>query len=160
MRVLLMALVLLASAVQPALAQTDITGFVGVAGTPFLRETVTGDLAWGVSVGTGGVWGFEFEYSDTGRQGQGLAYRTGVVNLILHAWSKDPVRVYAIGGVGFFHERYLNLKDTGFASDAGVGVKVNVAGPLGVRGDYRVFFFQNAYQTPLHRGYLGVNFEF
>ncbi len=132
----LVALTLLA----PATASADITAFLGTTPTPVNRLTT------GLSLGMGLVIvGFEFEYAHTRENLEELApsVRTYMFNGLL----QTPVPIagmqfYGTAGGGVYRET-LNccqgISETNVGLNVGGGVKVNLAGPLRLRLDYRVF---------------------
>jgi len=151
----LFALVLL----TPAAASADITAFLGTTSAPVNRMTT------GFSIGAGLVIvGFEFEYGHARENLEELApsVRTYMFNGLL----QTPVPIagmqfYGTAGAGVYHETLDEISETNLGLNVGGGVKVNLAGPLRLRFDYRVFTLQG---TPRHakpqRFYAGVNLKF
>jgi len=153
-RPLLAALVLVA--VLPAAARADLTGFAGTTVTPNARA------ARGVAVGVNLiVIGFEFEYASTVEDPLNAApsLRTWMLNGLVETPTRT--QLYLTAGGGFFRERIGTAGETSFGTNVGGGAKINLAGPLRLRVDYRVF---NLRGTPLHstvqRLYAGVNLKF
>jgi len=152
--VLAAALVLL-----PSTASADITAFLGTNPTPVNRVTT------GLGVGFGLlVVGFEFEYGHTRENLDELApsLRTFMFNGLL----QTPVPIagmqfYGTAGGGVYRERLNEDSETNVGINIGGGVKVNLAGPLRLRLDYRVFTLQG---DPRHskpqRFYAGLNLKF
>jgi opacity protein-like surface antigen len=153
-------LVLLAAVFAvPATASADITAFLGTNPTPVNRVTT------GFGVGMGLVIvGFEFEYGHTRENLDELApsLRTFMFNGLL----QTPVPIagmqfYATAGGGGYRETLDESSETNVGINLGGGVKVNLAGPLRLRFDYRVFTLQG---SPRHskpqRFYAGVNLKF
>ncbi len=151
----LIALVLLA----PPSASADITAFLGTTPTPVNRVTT------GFGVGLGLVIvGFEFEYGHARENLDELApsVRTYMFNGLL----QTPVPIagiqfYGTAGGGVYRETLDEISDTNVGINVGGGVKVNLAGPLRLRLDYRIFTLQG---SPRHskpqRFYAGVNLKF
>ena len=158
-RLFLFALVVL----TPAAASADITAFLGTTSAPVNRMTT------GFSIGAGLVIvGFEFEYGHARENLDELApsVRTYMFNGLL----QTPVPIagmqfYGTAGAGVYHETLDLLQgeisETNVGLNVGGGVKVNLAGPLRLRFDYRVFTLQG---SPRHakpqRFYVGVNLKF
>ena len=155
----LFALVLL----TPATASADVTAFLGTTFAPVNRLTT------GFGIGAGLVIvGFEFEYGHARENLDELApsVRTYMFNGLL----QTPVPIagiqfYGTAGGGVYHETLDllqgELSETNLGWNVGGGVKVNLAGPLRLRLDYRVFTLQG---SPRHakpqRFYAGVNLKF
>jgi opacity protein-like surface antigen len=153
------AAVLLLAAAAPAGA--DITAFIGANTTPDNRQ------ARGFAIGTGLLFiGFEFEYSSTTDDleatPQAPSLKSGMGNLLL----QTPVDVmgfqpYLTVGGGIYNESLGTRSDTGFGANTGGGVKINLAGPVRLRLDYRVFKLgSGALNSPAHRIYAGLNLKF
>jgi hypothetical protein len=158
-RVRTWALAALLSAIGATPAGADVTAFIGANTTPANRQVR------GFAVGVGLlVVAFEFEYGHTPDDPQAVApsLRTGMGNLLLQA----PIPVfgfqpYFTTGGGLYREELGTHRNTGFALNTGGGVKVSLAGPLGVRVDYRVFKLRSgALYSPAHRVYVGANLKF
>src|SRR5262249_34906719 len=135
--------------------------FIGANTTPSNRA------ARGFAIGTGFlIIGFEFEYSSTSESLDSAppapSLKTGMGNVLL----QTPVDVmgfqpYLTVGGGIYRERLRTLEDSGFGANTGGGVKVNLAGPLRLRVDYRVFRLgSGALHSPAHRIYAGLNLRF
>jgi opacity protein-like surface antigen len=160
-RTLLLALILLAVSAAPARA--DLTAFLGATMTPANRHVT------GLAVGFGLVIvGFEFEYANTTDDTQqgAPALRTGMGNVLL----QTPVPIFGVQpyvttGIGLAREEgTLNGQDhtdMSTAFNSGGGAKVDLAGPLRLRLDYRVFKMSaNALHPVTHRIYVGLNLRF
>jgi opacity protein-like surface antigen len=144
---------------SPSPASADLTAFLGTNPTPVNRVTT------GFAVGAGLVIvGFEFEYGHTRENLDELApsLRTYMFNGLL----QTPVPIagiqfYGTAGAGAYHETLNEFSETNVGINLGGGVKVNLAGPLRLRLDYRVFTLQG---SPRHskpqRFYAGVNLRF
>jgi len=146
-------------AVAAAPARADITAFIGPNFTPANR------LTSGLAVGFGLVIvGFEFEFANTTDDPpQGApTLKTGMGNVLLQ--SPVPifgVQPYVTTGAGLSREELGAVSDTSIAFNTGGGVKIDLAGPLRLRVDYRVFKLgNNALHSPAHRVYVGLNLKF
>jgi hypothetical protein len=142
----------------PAFA--DITGFLGFAGGPSTRGTK------GVAVGVGlTIVGFEFEYCDTNDDaGAGSPHmRTGMFNAVLQTPSgSGGVQLYVTAGAGFYNQDLGPASETGLGTNLGGGVKKTLAGPLGVRFDYRFFRLSGSPigTDTVNRFYVGAVLKF
>ncbi|MEQ1912752.1 MAG: hypothetical protein ABMA15_28310 [Vicinamibacterales bacterium] len=152
-------IVALLMAMSAAPAWADATLFLGATTTP------TNRTARGAALGTGLLLvGFEFEYSSTSEDVKSGApsLKIGSANGLL----QTPVPIlgfqpYVTAGAGIFRERIGTLTETSIAPNVGGGVKVNLAGPLRLRVDYRLFRLGGgARYSPSHRLYFGVNLKF
>src|SRR5215211_5564145 len=124
----------------PASASADVTAFLGTTPTPSNR------LATGFSGGVGLVIvAFEFEYSHTREDLEELApsLRTYMVNGLLQTpFPIAGMQFYATAGGGVYRETLDEDSETNVGINVGGGVKVELAGPLRLRLDYRVFTLQ------------------
>lgn len=165
-RLLLLSLALGAATAAPARA--DLTAFVGTTTSPESR------LNWGVSLGSGFlILGFEVEYAQTRPEDDCVtdtdvcapSLRTGMMNVLVQTPRAlvPRAQLYLTGGAGFFRERFeaLDIQETGAGTNIGGGVKIDLAGPLRVRLDYRVFRLSGdaVHRTP-QRFYVGANLGF
>jgi len=140
-------------------AFADITGFVGANTTPANRQTLGAAVGFGLL-----IVGFEFEYAATSDDTTAGApsLKTGMANVLL----QTPVPLagfqpYGTIGGGIYNETLGAHSDTSFGSNLGGGVKISLAGPLGLRVDYRVFKLgSGALYSPAHRIYAGLNLKF
>jgi hypothetical protein len=160
MRTLLLALTLLAF--TPNVAHADLTGFIGLNPTPVNRAVK------GAAVGMGLlVVGFEAEYADTSEAVAlaGPRLRTFMFNGLV----QTPIPIagfqfYGTAGGGVFRESLStepNGNVTNFGTNIGGGAKINLAGPLRLRVDYRVFTLRGSPRhTPVQRFYAGINLKF
>ena len=150
---------LLLALLVPSRAFADFTAFLGVNPTPVSRP-VKG-LAAGVGLL---IVGFEFEYAstsdDTVKGAPSL--KTYMGNGLL----QTPIPIagmqfYATAGGGAYREALNDESETHVGINVGGGVKMNLAGPLRLRLDYRVFTLQG---SPRHskpqRFYAGLNLKF
>jgi len=143
----------------PSAAFADITAFLGSNPTPSAR------LVKGASAGVGLVIvGFEFEYAHTNEDREQAA--PGLWTYMFNGLLQTPVPIagmqfYGTAGGGVFHETLNNLSETNVGINLGGGIKLNLAGPLRLRFDYRVFTLQGSplYSKP-QRFYAGVNLKF
>ena len=143
----------------PSAAAADVTAFLGTTPTPSNR------LATGFSGGIGLVIvGFEFEYSRTREDLDDLApsLRTYMVNGLLQTpFPVAGMQFYATAGGGVYRETLDDESETNVGINVGGGVKVNLAGPLRLRLDYRVFTLQgDARHSKPQRLYAGLNVKF
>jgi opacity protein-like surface antigen len=159
MKRILIAPLLFLALLVPSRAYADFTAFLGVNPTPVSRP-VKG-LAAGVGLL---IVGFEFEYAstsdDTVKGAPSL--KTYMGNGLL----QTPIPIagmqfYATAGGGVYREALNDDSETHVGINVGGGVKMNLAGPLRLRLDYRVFTLQG---SPRHskpqRFYAGVNLKF
>jgi hypothetical protein len=137
-------------------AQADITAFWGLSPTPDTRS------ARGFSAGISlVVFGFEFEYGNTAEDlvkgAPGLT--TGMINGLVQ--TPTTTQFYLTAGGGVFRERLAGEGETFVGTNIGGGVKLNLAGPLRLRLDYRVFNLRGSpmYANP-QRFYAGLNLAF
>lgn len=143
----------------PSTAAADITAFLGVNLTPTNRAVT------GVSAGVGLlVVGFEFEYANTTEDAPSNApgLRTVMLNgLVQTPFPVGGMQFYGTAGVGGYRETLNNVSETHAGMNIGGGVKMNLAGPLRLRLDYRIFTLRG---DPLHerpqRFYAGLNLKF
>ena len=139
-------------------ASADLTAFTGANRTPPNRTV--GGVALSLSLL---VIGFEFEYSHSGEDPSAGApsLRTGMFNMEFQTPMVSGLRFYGTFGGGLYRERLAAHQETGVGANVGGGVKITVAGPIGVRFDYRVFSLSG---DPLHdnprRIYVGFNVAF
>ena len=157
---LLLAAALTATLMLPSQASADVTAFLGVNPTPNNR-TVTG-----VSAGIGLlIVGFEFEYADTREDVAKLApgLRTYMFNGLLQTpFPIGGMQFYGTAGGGVFRETLDEDPETNVGINVGGGVKMNLAGPLRLRLDYRVFTLRGSdvrHSKP-QRFYAGINLKF
>jgi opacity protein-like surface antigen len=143
-------------------AAADVTGFLGVNGTPVKRSVK------GVAVGAGLlIAAFEVEYADTSEDVvlAGPRLRTVMFNGI--AQTPFPIgglQLYATLGGGFYKESFSNVpggSETSVANNVGGGAKISLAGPLRLRLDYRFFNLKGSPQhANVQRFYAGINLKF
>jgi hypothetical protein len=157
MRFALLALALVAAA--PSVARADATAFLGRNSANGDRQ-VTRGFAFGVSLL---VVGFEFEYANS-KEDQTDAtpsLRTTSGNVSAQTFGLPGFQLYATTGAGFYRERLANDQETAFLLNNGGGIKINLAGPLRARVDYRVFTLKgHPKHATVQRIYAGANFAF
>ena len=140
-------------------ARADVTAFLGVNGSPESRA-VTGFSGGMTFV----AFGFEGEYASTRESVDDVApqLRTYMAN----GFVQNPIPIsgltfYGIAGAGLYRETLGDDSQTSFATNIGGGVKIDLAGPLQLRLDYRVFVLQGeALAKKPQRLYAGVNLKF
>jgi hypothetical protein len=140
-------------------ARADITAFIGANTTPANRQVLGGAFGIGLL-----VIGFEGEYAYTPDDPRATApsLKTGMGNVLLQTpGAFFGVQPYFTTGGGFYQEKLNAHSETGFSANTGGGVKVNLAGPLRLRVDYRIFKLgSGALYSPAHRFYAGLNLKF
>lgn len=167
-RTVVPAIMLLAVGAVPARA--DLTAFVGAQTSPSVRSTL------GASVGTGFlILGFEFEYARASGDDECQALsgtatcaptvRTGMLNVLVQTprGVVPKTQLYATVGGGVFRERFdaIDVQETGVGTNVGGGAKIELAGPLRVRLDYRVFKLTgDAVHKNPQRFSVGLNLAF
>lgn len=152
-------------------AFADLTAFIGATDDPGTRATR------GLAVGAGLIIvGFEFEYAHAGGDDEDEpaciaatddckpSLTTGMGNVLLQTpRGLGPFQVYGTVGAGIYRERFraTDQTDTAFGTNVGGGVKIDLAGPLRLRLDYRVFRLtgDTENKTP-KRFYAGANLAF
>ena len=144
----------------PSTASADVTAFFGVNPTPSNR------VLTGISGGIGLlVVGFEFEYANTREDLDELA--PGLTTFMVNGLVQTPVPIggvqfYATAGGGAFRETLNHETETNVGINVGGGIKMNLAGPLRLRLDYRVFTLRGSdvrHSRP-QRFYAGLNLKF
>ena len=157
MRLAALALTLIVT--TPSLARADATAFLGRNSAGDDRS-VTRGFAVGVSLL---VVGFEFEYANsqddptTNRP----ALRTTSGNVFAQTFGLPGFQLYATTGAGIYRERTETDQETALLLNNGGGIKINIAGPLRARVDYRVFTFRgNPQHKNVQRIYAGLNLAF
>ena len=143
----------------PSRAAADITAFLGANPTPTAR--VVKGAAGGVGLV---VVGFEFEYAHTSEDRVQAA--PGLWTYMFNGLLQTPfplggMQFYGTAGGGVFHETLNSTSETNVGINVGGGVKINLAGPLRLRLDYRVFTLKGSplYSKP-QRFYAGINLKF
>jgi hypothetical protein len=140
-------------------ARADITAFLGANTTPANRQVRGAALGFGLL-----IVGFELEYAFTPDDplAEAPSLKTGMGNVLLQSpVAFFGVQPYFTTGGGIYREALGLHQDTGFGLNTGGGVKVNLAGPIRLRVDYRVFKLgSGALNSPAHRIYAGLNLKF
>ncbi len=77
------------------------------------------------------------------------------------------VQLYSTIGGGYYRIRYesIDVQDTGFGTNVGGGVKIDLVGPLRLRLDYRIFKLTDTFEpagldATSQRFYAGANIAF
>jgi opacity protein-like surface antigen len=154
-------------------ARADLTAFIGAQSNPSTR------LTKGISAGAGFlIVGFEGEYA----QASGDDVCVGRVNsveipcapsvrtVMFNGLVQTPrgvlpkIQLYGTVGGGYYRVRFeeVDIQETGFGTNVGGGVKIDLAGPLRVRLDYRIFKLtdDSGPMPTAQRFYAGVNLAF
>jgi opacity protein-like surface antigen len=160
MRYRLVLAMVVAAVLVPVPASADFTAFLGVNPTPTNR-TVTG-LSGGVGLL---IVGFEFEYANTREDAEESA--PGLRTFMFNGLVQTPIPIggmqfYGTAGGGVFRETLNDDSETNVGINVGGGVKMNLAGPLRLRLDYRVFTLRGSdvrHSKP-QRFYAGLNLKF
>jgi opacity protein-like surface antigen len=128
-------------------ADADLTAFIGAQSNPSTRMTR------GLSAGSGFlIVAFEGEYAQTSSDEVCAAVldsdcAPSVRTVMFNGLVQTPrgvlpkVQLYGTVGGGYYRVRYeaFDVQDTGFGTNVGGGVKIDLVGPLRVRIDYRIF---------------------
>lgn len=152
-------LVLALIAATPSIARADATAFLGRHSAGDDRA-VTRGFAFGVSLL---VVGFEFEYAGSSEDPTdgSPSLRTTSGNVFAQTFGLPGFQLYATTGAGFYRERLGNDQETAFLLNNGGGIKINIAGPIRARVDYRVFSLRgNPRHSTVQRIYAGLNLAF
>ena len=156
-RLAVLALALMAA--TPSIARADATAFLGRNSAGDDRSTTRG-FALGVSML---VVGFEFEYANSGedRTNATPSLRTTAGNVFVQTFGLPGFQLYATTGAGIYRERLGTDQETGLLLNNGGGIKINLAGPIRARVDYRVFTLRgDPRHTNVQRLYAGLNLAF
>lgn len=157
LRLAVLALALMAA--TPSMARADATAFLG-RNSGGDDRSVTRGFAFGVSLL---VVGFEFEYANSAEDPTDLtpSLRTTSGNVFAQTFGLPGFQLYATTGAGFYRERLGNDQETAFLLNNGGGIKINLAGPVRARVDYRVFTLKgNPKHSTVQRIYAGLNLAF
>lgn len=153
----LFGLVLVLGAAIPARA--DLTVFAGLQSAPVLRP------ATGISLGFGLlIVGWEVEIARASERlddgAPSLAMGTGSV-YVQNPVPISGVQFYALAGAGLFRERLAaSYQQTDVHVALGGGAKIELAGPLKLRLDYRFFKLRGALEPNPQRLYAGLALGF
>ena len=152
-------LVLALTVATPSIALADATAFLGrVSGGD--DRSMTRGFAFGVSML---VVGFEFEYANSSEDVTNgtPSLRTTSGNVFVQTFGLPRFQLYLTTGGGMYRERLGTDQETAFLLNNGGGIKINLAGPLRARVDYRVFNLKgNPRHSTLQRIYGGLNLAF
>ncbi len=168
-RLLPFALFVLTVGTSPAYA--DLTAFIGAQSNPSTR------LTRGISAGSGFlIVGFEGEYAQAGGDdvcpspSDTAGCTPSVRTIMFNGLVQTPkgivpkVQLYATTGGGYYRVRFESQgsQETGFGTNIGGGVKIDLTGPLRLRLDYRIFkLTDESGSTPTaQRFYAGANLAF
>ena len=157
MRLAALALALLAA--TPSVARADATAFFGRNSAGDNRALTRG-FAFGVSLL---VIGFEFEYANSSEDQteQRPSLRTTTGNVFVQTIGLPGFQLYATTGTGIYRERLGNDQETAALLNNGGGIKINIAGPIRARIDYRVFSLKgHPRHDTVQRLYAGLNLAF
>jgi hypothetical protein len=152
-------LLLIVSWLVPATASADATAFLGRNSAGDDRGAVRG-FAFGVSLL---VVGFEFEYANMSQDETSLrpSLRTTSGNVFAQTFGLPGFQLYATTGAGFYREELGTDEESAFLLNNGGGVKINIAGPIRARLDYRIFNLRgNPRHKTVQRIYAGANLAF
>ena len=156
---LLTAVSVLAFSLVPTLASADATLFLGRNSAGDDRSVVRG-FAVGVSLL---IVGFEFEYAGTSEDevDRTPSLRTTSGNVFVQTFGLPGFQLYLTTGGGFYRERLATDQETAFVLNNGGGAKINLAGPIRARVDYRIFSLKgNPRHKTVQRIYAGLNLAF
>ena len=109
------------------------------------------------------VVGFEFEYANSSEDvTDGTpSLRTTAGNVFVQTFGLPGFQLYLTTGAGIYRERLGTDEETAALLNNGGGIKVNIAGPVRARVDYRVFNLKgNPRHDIVQRIYAGVNLAF
>ena len=157
MRLAVLTLALLAA--TPSVARADATAFLGRNSADDIRALTRG-FAFGVSLL---VVGFEFEYANSSEDQakQRPSLRTTSGNVFLQTFGLPGFQLYATTGTGVYRERLGSDQETAALLNNGGGIKINIAGPIRARIDYRVFSLKgHPRHNTVQRLYAGLNLTF
>ena len=143
----------------PSVAHADATAFLGrnAAGDD---RGVTRGFAVSVSLL---VVGFEFEYANSNEDQTDAtpSLRTTSGNVFAQTFGLPGFQLYATTGAGIYREKLGTDQETAFLLNNGGGIKINLAGPIRARVDYRVFTLKgNPKHATVQRIYAGLNLAF
>ncbi len=144
---------------MPAIASADATLFLGRNSAGDDRSVARG-FAVGVSLL---IVGFEFEYAGSSEdETDGTpSLRTTSGNVFVQTVGLPGFQLYLTTGGGFYRERFATDQETAFLLNTGGGAKINLAGPIRARVDYRIFNLKgNPRHTTVQRIYAGLNLAF
>jgi opacity protein-like surface antigen len=155
-------------------ARADLTAFIGAQSNPSTR------LTKGISAGSGFlIVGFEGEYAQASGDdvcapvASSAACAPSVRTVMFNGLVQTPrgiiprIQLYGTVGGGYYRIRYesLDVQDSGFGTNIGGGVKIDLVGPLRLRLDYRIFKLTDTFDLEgldptSQRFYAGANLAF
>ena len=143
----------------PAIARADATAFLGrlAAGD---NRSMTRGFAVGASLL---VVGFEFEYANSSENlTDGTpSLRTTAGNLVIQTFGLPGFQLYLTTGAGIYRERLGPDEESAALLNNGGGIKINIAGPVRARVDYRILSLKgNPRHDTVQRIYAGLNLAF
>ncbi|MEW5983565.1 MAG: hypothetical protein AB1806_14520 [Acidobacteriota bacterium] len=145
----------LAATSRPAAA--DITAFLGT------TTSATGQVHKGLSAGfTILLVGLDFEYAAAAEDPEGAvpSLSMGSANVLVQT-PTGRVKLYGTVGIGVYREALGAYSTTNTSANAGGGVKIGLAGPLGLRIDYRAITLRGSRrESTQQRWYVGLNLTF
>jgi hypothetical protein len=157
---LLLAAVLAAGSVlcTPREARADLTAFVGT------FRTTENQPVRGVSLGMKILLvGVEFEYAFVPEDTEQVhpSIQEGSAALIAET-PTGRVKLYGVAGAGVYRERLGEATlSTSWSLHIGGGLKIGLAGPVGIRLDYRIVTLNGrATDKQQQRLYAGLNLNF
>ena len=159
MKMRLAVLALTLTAAMPSIASADATAFIG-RNSGGDDRSVTRGFSLGASML---ILGFEFEYANSTEDDNTKrpSLRTTAGNVSVQTFGLPGFQLYATTGGGVLPRAASIDEETGLLLNTGGGIKINIAGPLRVRIDYRVFSLRgNPQHTNIQRIYAGMNFAF
>ena len=159
MKIRIVILALALGVLTPAIAHADATVFIGRNSGGDDRSVARG-FAIGVSLL---VVGFEFEYGSSSENQTELepSLRNTSGNAFLQTFGLPGFQLYLTTGAGVYRERLGSDQETAFLLNTGGGAKINLAGPLRARVDYRIFNLKgNPRHSTVQRLYAGLNLAF
>jgi hypothetical protein len=152
-------LALAVTVATPSIAHADATAFLGRISAGDDRS-VTRGFALAVSLL---VVGFEFEYANSSEDQTDAtpSLRTTSGNVFVQTFGLPGFQLYLTTGGGMYRERLGPDEETAFLLNNGGGIKVNIAGPVRARVDYRVLNLKgNPRHSTVQRVYAGLNLAF
>jgi hypothetical protein len=157
LRLILLGLALMMA--TPSIARADATVFLGRMSAGDDRSTTRG-FAIGASLL---VIGFEFEYGNSSENQTEArpGLRTTSGNFQVQTFGLPGFQLYLTTGAGMYRERLGTDEETAALLNNGGGIKINIAGPLRARVDYRVLSLKgNPRHSTVQRIYAGLNLSF
>ena len=109
------------------------------------------------------VVGFEFEYANSSENlTDGTpSLRTTAGNLVIQTFGLPGFQLYLTTGAGIYRERLGPDEESAALLNNGGGIKINIAGPVRARVDYRILSLKgNPRHDTVQRIYAGLNLAF